>query len=121
MLDDMADERRKTPRVRCVLPVRLYPHGETKVIQTLTKDVSIGGLRCLSPISKPVATPLSVELDVGRGKMILQLRAKTAWFQEVPHGDQFYLGITFDELSERNRLLLSRYLESANPLAVSSR
>ncbi|HBQ38881.1 MAG: hypothetical protein A2Z92_00325 [Omnitrophica WOR_2 bacterium GWA2_63_20] len=115
MLQGMSEERRRSPRIRCVLPVRLYPQGETKVIQTLTKDVSIGGLKCLSPLSKPVSTPLSVELDLGRDKTVMQVRARTVWFQQVPNGEQFYLGIMFDELSDRNRQLLSRYLDSPRP------
>lgn len=115
MLQGMSEERRRSARIRCVLPVRLYPQGETKVIQTLTKDVSIGGLKCLSPVSKPVSTALSVELDLGRDKTVIQVRARTVWFQQVPNGDQFYLGIIFDDLSNQNRQLLSRYIGSQKP------
>ena len=90
--------------------MRIYPQGEAKVIQTLTKDLSESGLRCLSPLTKPVNTPLSVEIDLGPGKRPLNLRAKTVWFQHIPHSEQFYLGIAFGELSNHDRELLSRYI-----------
>lgn len=106
----MTQERRRHARIRCLLPVRIYPQGETKVIQTLTKDLSENGLRCLSPVTKPINTPLSVEIDLGPGKRPLNLRAKTVWFQHIPHSEQFYLGIAFSDMSNHDRELLSRYL-----------
>ena len=112
MLRPMSQERRRAARIRCVLPLRLYPPGEAKVIQTLTKDLSEGGLRCLSPVAKPVKTLLSVEIDLGPGKKPLTLRAHTVWFQEIPHSEQFYLGIAFQDLSSHHRELLSRYIDT---------
>ncbi len=93
------------------MPVRLYPQGEAKVIETLTKDLSLGGFKCLSPTAKPVATPMAVELDLGPGAHALDLRAQIVWFEDVPQSDQFYLGLVFNELNDKTRQLLSRYLE----------
>ena len=108
----MSQERRRSPRIRCVLPVRLYPQGEAKVIQTLTKDIGLGGMKCLTPTPRPIATNLTVELALGSGKEILSLRAQTVWFQEVPKSDQFYLGVVFKDLPEEHRRRLSRYIQS---------
>jgi len=107
----MVEERRRLSRVRCHLPVRLYPKGEAKVIETLTKDVSLGGLKCLSPSPKTIGTSVIVELDLGPGEMSVDLRGHVAWFQDLPESDQFYLGLIFDEFHERTRQRLSRYLD----------
>jgi len=107
----MSQERRRSPRLRCYLPVRLYPQGEAKVIHTLTKDLGLGGLRCLSPYPTPVASPLSIEIELGPGYPPVSLRGQTIWFQSIPQSDQFYLGIAFQGTTEKFRQLLSRYFE----------
>ena len=104
-------EKRRFPRVACMLPVRLYPTGERKLIETLTKDLSTGGLKCLSPVPKPVATALSLELALGQGELPVNLRAKVAWFQSVPRSDQFYMGLCFLDISDEEHKRLSRYIE----------
>ncbi|MBI4322735.1 MAG: PilZ domain-containing protein [Candidatus Omnitrophica bacterium] len=104
-------ERRRAPRVGCVLPVQLYAHDDPKVIETLTKDLSTSGLRCLSPVVKGAASPVSLEMTLGQGERPLSLRAKIVWFERVPHGNQFYLGLAFQNLSDQDTRRLSRYLE----------
>ncbi len=104
-------ERRGTPRVGCVVPVQLYTNNEPKVIETLTKDLSTGGLRCLSPVAKGTASPVSLEMTLGQGERPLSLRAKIVWFERIPHGNQFYLGLAFQNLSDQDTRRLSRYLE----------
>lgn len=117
----MSEERRRFHRVRCYLPIRLYPQGEIKVIETLTKDLGLGGLRVLSPILTPVATPLSLEIAIGAAEEPLSLRAQTVWFQAVPQSEQFYLGIAFRDLTQETTKRLSRYLERASDLLTPAK
>ena len=109
----MSQERRRFPRVRCYLPVRFYPQGEIKVIETLTKDLGLGGLRVLSPVLKPVSIVLWVEISLW-GEQSLSLPAQTVWFETIPRSEQFDLGIAFLDLSHENSERLSRYLERAS-------
>ena len=104
-------ERRRAPRVGCVLPVRLYVNHRPKVIETLTKDLSTSGLRCLSPVSKGAASPVSLEMTLGQGERPLSLQAKIVWFERIPDGNQFYLGLAFQNLSDENTRRMSRYIE----------
>ena len=108
----MEEERRKSPRVRCYLPVRLFSQGDPKLIETLTKDLGIEGLKCLSPALKPVSRPVSLEIDLGAGEEPVSVNAQTVWFQSVPESEQFYLGISFRDLSEKDRERLSKYINS---------
>ena len=103
----MVPESRKHPRVRCYVPVRLYPHGERRVIETLTKDLGLGGMSCLSPVYRPVATPVSLELTLGQGEPPLTLHAQLAWFSQVPNSEQFQLGLSFDQMTELQSRQLS--------------
>jgi len=81
------------------------------MIVTLCKDLSLGGLRVLSPTPKAVSSLLSLEIDVGMAEEPLNLRAQVAWFQMIPRSDQFYLGLAFQSLSALHSKRLSSYLE----------
>ena len=111
MTKPQGSERRRAPRVGCVLPVQLYVNHEPKVIETLTKDLSTAGLRCLSPVAKGAASPVSLEMTLSQGERPLNLQAKIVWFERIPHGNQFYLGLAFENISDHNTRRLSRYLE----------
>lgn len=110
----MTQERRRLPRIGCVLPVRLYSSEQPnvpKVIETLTKDLGSGGLRCLSPSEHTVSSPISLEITLGPGEKPLSLRAQIVWVETVPHSQQFYLGLAFHHLSDADTKRLSRYVE----------
>ena len=95
----------------CILPLQIYSDGGPKIIETLTKDLSASGLRCLSPTSKPLASRVSLEITLGKGARPFSLQARVVWFEAVPNSHQFYLGLAFDHLSEVNTRRLSRYIE----------
>jgi len=105
-------ERRAAPRIRAYRPVKLRRHAAQQPIETLTKDVSAGGLRCLSPIPVPVTTPLKVELVFSDGQESFGVTGRAVWFRVIPQSDQFDLGIAFDGLSDENKRRLSVYLSN---------
>jgi c-di-GMP-binding flagellar brake protein YcgR len=110
----MVEDRRRSGRVCCLLPVQLYPQGEPSVIETLTKDIGEGGLRIVSPVIRPVSTPVSIEVTLGTGEQPMSLRAQIVWVRVVPESEQFYLGIAFEDLSELDTKRLSRYIEKVS-------
>jgi c-di-GMP-binding flagellar brake protein YcgR len=107
----MGDERRRSPRYRAYLPVRIRPQGSARVTETLTRDLSEGGLRCLSPIVSPVASDVEVELTLGTGAEAVSLKGRTTWFQAISDSDQFDLGIAFADVAPPDQRRLSTYLE----------
>ena len=104
-------ERRSTTRVRAYRPVRVHKPSTPEVIETLTKDLSQGGLRCLSTMLLPVASEVTVELMLGSGGEPISTRARTIWFQTIPQSEQFDIGITFVDLSGYDKRRLSAYLD----------
>ena len=107
----MDQDRRQFPRNTCRLPVRLYPKQEPRVIETLTKDLSLGGLRCLSRQEKPSGAPLSVELMLEPGERPLTVRGHVAWSRPIQQSDQFEVGISFYAVQENTKKHLSSYLD----------
>lgn len=107
----MVPERRSSPRVPTYQPIRLQKSGAPSVVETLTKDLSAGGVRCLSMTLFPVSSDLSVELVLTAGEELLSVSGRAVWFRMIPHSDQFDVGISFESLTERNKRRLSAYLE----------
>ena len=117
----MLQERRATPRIRAYRPVRIHPSGNSRVIETLTKDVSEGGLCCLSPVALPVSSEITLELILSTGQEPLIIQGKTAWFRTIPESDQFDIGISFAEVPQAQQRHLSTYLDHlSKKLAVSA-
>ena len=107
----MIAERRSAQRYRTYCPVRLHPSSVIPVVETLTKDLSSGGLCCLSSTLFPVSTELQVELVVAVGSEPLSARGRAVWFRTIPQSDQFTLGIAFQDLSPHDKRRLSVYLD----------
>ena len=116
----MLQERRATPRIRAYRPIRIHQSGSFRVVETLTKDLSGGGLCCLSPVALPVSSNITVELILSTGQEPLTIQAKTAWFRAIPESEQFDLGISFAEIPQAQQRHLSAYLDHlSKKLAVS--
>lgn len=107
----MGEERRATPRIRAYRPVRLHHAGIPRVVETLTKDLAVGGLRCVSQVLFPVSTEVNVELMLSTGSEPLTARGRAVWFQTIPHSEQFDLGISFLDLAPADKRRLSVYLD----------
>ncbi|MBI3010448.1 MAG: PilZ domain-containing protein [Candidatus Omnitrophica bacterium] len=107
----MTQERRQAPRVAVYLPVRLYPSHCSRLVETLTKNVSAGGLRFISPLELPVSSDLTVDLLLSNGEEPIVVRAKVMWFQMIPYSEQFDVGVSFHDTPEESQRRLSGYLE----------
>ena len=110
----MLQERRATSRIRAYRPVRLHQPGNTRIVETLTKDLSEQGICCLSPVALPVASDINLELVLSSGQEPITIRGKTAWFRTVAESEQFDLGIHFVEVSPSDKRRLSSYLAHLN-------
>ena len=105
------EERRSVQRVKVYRPIRLQPANAPAVIETLTKDLGIGGVRCLCATPIPVSSEVSVELAFAQGDEPLSVRGRAAWFCTIPQSEQFDLGISFFEMSPRDKRRLSAYID----------
>lgn len=108
----MGEERRQAPRIPLYLPIQFRQRsGELQVIETLIKDLSVGGLRCVSPAALPPAVEVSVELPLVAGEEPLTAGGRVVWVQPIPQSEQFELGIAFLSLAPETKRRLSTYLE----------
>lgn len=110
----MSTERRHAIRHRAYLPLRLragVASAAPMAVETLTKDISTGGVRCLSPHPLPVASDANLELVLAAAQEPLAARAVVRWFRSLPYSDQFELGLAFEDLSQQSARRLSSCLD----------
>ncbi len=107
----MQQERRQAKRVRVYLPMQIHAPGAGHPVETLTKDISGAGLRCVSPSVTPVSTEVGLDVVFSSGAEQLSARGKTVWFRTIPDSEQFDLGIAFVGLSDHDRRRLSVYID----------
>lgn len=106
----LTGERRLAQRIAVYRPLRIHRHAGQRLVETLTKDLSSGGLRCLSPDPIPVASELTIDLVLSDRDEPLRLSARSVWFQNVPNSDQFEIGIAFHDVEPQHKRRLSTYL-----------
>ena len=116
----MDADRRRTPRFRVYHPVRLHRLRPTQLVETLTKDLSLGGVRCMSTATFPIATELQLELVLCAGEEPFTVAGHAVWFQVMPYGEQYELGIAFDEVFPHHKRRLSVYLDALSRQLVHS-
>lgn len=116
-----SEERRRWRRLRSHLPVRYQDLRTQRFVETLSKDISVGGVQCLTHEFLPTARELLVEISLYRGTPELKARARVAWIRQVPHADQYCMGLEFLTLPDALREEIHAYIEaaSAHPVAVA--
>lgn len=104
-------ERRNAPRFRAYRPVRLQKPNSPQVVETLTKNLSLGGIRCLSASIFPVSSDVSMDLMLSAGEASLSMKGRAVWVRTIPYSDQFELGISFGSIPPDGKRRLSAYLD----------
>ncbi len=95
-------EKRKFKRVEAHFPV-IYRNliYVTKSLEkgSLSKDVSLGGIRLLNDFVTE-STKVLIEIYLKEGDIPIIAKGEVAWVQKVPFSDKYYVGIRFTEISE---------------------
>lgn len=104
-------ERRKHSRVNTYLPVRMRLEQNGRYVETLAKNVSVGGLRCVIEGQLGVDDPVTLELPLFKESLPIETPATVAWVQSAVPAVQCVVGLTFSALSPADRQALTHYLE----------
>jgi hypothetical protein len=91
--------------------VHLQPSSAPQGLHTLTKDVSQGGLRCLTPKPVPVGSEVRLEVLLAGSPIAMHIGGHTRWFREVPYSEMFEVGVAFEPVDPETERRLSTYLE----------
>lgn len=95
-------ERRKTPRVKCDVPVQLLPQGEAHMWGKAS-DISLGG--CFIEMAIPLKPEAKFEIVLWLGETKLRVHGEVA--SSAPG---FGIGVSFLDVGPQEREILARHL-----------
>ncbi|MBU1087958.1 MAG: PilZ domain-containing protein [Candidatus Omnitrophica bacterium] len=108
-LSGAVSERRKFVRVYSDFPVQLRymkPNAPIQVHNSLSQDLSEGGMQLSSFYFYPVHSKMMVELFLNKDVAPIKTVGKVVWVEQLPYQDIFKVGIKFSELSDFNQTCL---------------
>lgn len=76
------------------------------VLRTLTRDISIGGMRIFLDRSFNVGDSFNLELILGLSKERLQIKAQVCWLKTIEQNILYEVGLKFTELSPDDEIKL---------------
>ena len=118
-MDPSQTERRRWTRLQSHLPVRFQDLRTQRFAETLSKDISAGGVRCLSHEFLPASRELTVEISIYRASPPVKARARVAWIQQVPHADQYCVGLEFLQIPKAFQDELQTYIASTTTASAA--
>lgn len=102
------EEKRRNPRLGLHIPLRYQVRGQPQFDNTISNDISLGGLSFTGISFVPPKTP--VMLEVNLLSKVLKAIGKIAWVQTLPHSYRNKIGVEFLNMDPLERNYLSEYL-----------
>ncbi len=113
----LEQERRKHPRVYASLPMQFREIGEFDKLprDTITKDLSQGGVRFSADKFLPVGNRLVVNIILESRSEPLRSVVKIMWSKKQHFSDSYELGCQFVNLEEEARTRIGRFIAHQPP------
>lgn len=105
----MKDEKRKNSRSIISFPIECNILPGTAYFYTVTKDLSVGGVRILSDEFLTKNNPL--KLNINLIDKVLGVKAKVVWCNKERASDRYSAGLEFIEIADENKNHLNSILE----------
>ena len=110
-----SQEKRRYPRVTTHIPIKYRKLTETEDADrssTISKNLSEGGIRFMSPDFISRACRLILELDMPMFIKPVKAISKVAWIRKASSGNEYEIGSQFLEMSKKDKGLVSEYVNS---------
>ncbi|MFQ5681522.1 MAG: PilZ domain-containing protein [Candidatus Omnitrophota bacterium] len=104
---DRISEQRIFPRFHYSIPIKYCPKNNTASIYTVTRDISVGGLKILTHSFLPRGTNVSVEVKVPSSSGVVNALASVVWSNRISHSEQYLSGLRFSEIEDRDKKNIS--------------
>ncbi len=101
-------DKRNFPRVDVSFPVECKPLPERNYFYTVSKNLSLGGVRIISNRFLPKDNLLKVNINLIDS--VLGLKAKVAWCNQDRLSERFSTGLEFVDASESSKKKLFTFL-----------
>lgn len=101
-------DKRVFPRVRLKTPVYYQIRGNPGGQQTLSDDISLGGIAISDNRFVPTQTVIGLKINI-LSKIINPIGV-VAWQSRLAHSTTYRIGIQFVELDPKDKMYLSDYI-----------
>lgn len=102
-------ENRNFPRLDLRAPLRYQVRGNLEFNNTITNDISLGGIGFSNNEFIAPQTPVVLELNILSRN--LRAIARVVWSQPLPHSDRYRLGVEFLEFDPQEKNYLQDYID----------
>ncbi len=102
------EERRKYPRIDVSFPVECNILAQKIYFYTISKDLSLGGIKVLSDDFIPKDNVVRVRVNLI--DEIVSLKARVAWCNRKRVSEKYLMGLEFVEISQENQKNIFRFL-----------
>jgi len=111
------EERRKCPRVYASLPMQFREIGEFDKLprDTITKDLSRGGVRFSADKFVPVGSRLVVNIALESRSEPLRSTVKIVWAKRQQYSDSYELGCQFVNIDDEAKSRINRFIAHQPP------
>jgi len=106
---DHIEEKRDSPRLKLRTPLRYQVRGTSESGETVTDDISRGGISFIE--HKFIAPAALVMLEINLLSRILRSVGRVAWASPLPRSDRYRLGIEFLELGSQEKNYLNDFID----------
>ncbi|MBU1084014.1 MAG: PilZ domain-containing protein [Candidatus Omnitrophica bacterium] len=113
-------EQRKHQRIEAHVPLRygnVKDGSRNKGEGSITRDLSVGGVRFRTGSFIPMAKRLLVELDIPEREKPIKAIAKIAWIKKTVSGNDYETGNQFLEMSKEDRDYITDYISGSSVIA----
>jgi len=108
-------ENRKHQRIKTHIPIRYHKLRDGSGIQgdsSISKNLSLGGIRFRTSEFVSMACRLILELDIPMFTKPVKAISKVAWIRKTASGNDYEVGNQFLEMSKKDKELVSEYVDS---------
>jgi c-di-GMP-binding flagellar brake protein YcgR len=113
---NMREERRRYPRLAISFPVECDLCTGNSYFYTVTKDISLTGIRIVANTFLPRNYPLKIKINLIN--RVLQLRAKVAWCNQMRASERYSAGLEFMEPTPRQEQDISCFLNKVDQVSA---
>ncbi|MBU4305497.1 MAG: PilZ domain-containing protein [Candidatus Omnitrophica bacterium] len=109
-------ERRRFLRLNSDCPVQLKQMPQNYPVQihnSISEDISEGGLQLSSFYFYPVHCKLLVELFVSQEAEPIKVVGRVVWVEQMPYQERYKVGIEFSDLNEESRVYLRQVISDS--------
>lgn len=99
------DEKRNFPRIKLHTPLRYQTRGGGEPNNSLSENISIGGISFMT--DNFIAPNTCLMLEISILSKFINTVGKITWSAPLPHSDRYILGVRFIEIDSKDKKYLA--------------